>query len=315
MAEVATSSKPITEHCSGTAIPAFVRARMAPKALMSSKASRAVNERFWRMSSSVSLQPDSKLERGSRDSGRSRMRRASSSRPDCFAKFRMPPPARRTIRQAFGAADKGNLAMSQGVQVLESQLAADFVVDDDRTHGVVFQFAADHGNGDAAFFQVGEQIDIEKEPVGNDDQSFDAAVQQHFQVALEAAALVVDVGQDGQVVRLVERVFDAAKNQGAEGVGHVEDHDTDGVAALAAQGTRELVGTIAELLRGALDAFLGDGGNIARQGRVVEDDGHGGRGKTAFLRHVTNGHHAGALQRTEELRCFRISLFIRTGTA
>ena len=63
---------------------------MAPKALMSSKASRAVNERFWRMSSSVSLQPDSKLERGSRDSGRSRISRASSSMPDCLARLRMP---------------------------------------------------------------------------------------------------------------------------------------------------------------------------------------------------------------------------------
>ena len=126
---------------------------------------------------------------------------------------------------------------------------------------------------------------------------------------------MVDVGQHGQVVRLVERVFDAAKNQGAEGVGHVEDHDSDGVAALAPQGTRELVRTIAQLLRGALDAFLGDRRDVTRQGRVVQDDGHGGRGKTAFLRHITNGHHAGALQRTEELRCIRISLFIRTRAA
>src|SRR5436305_12908654 len=130
--------------------------------------------------------------------------------------------------------------MSEGVQVLESQLAADLVVDDDRTHSVVFQFAADHGDGNAAFFQVCEQIDVEKEPIGNDDQSFDAAVQQHFQVAFETAALIVDVGQHGQVVRLVERVFDAGKNQGAERAGHVEDHDSDSMAALAAQGTREL---------------------------------------------------------------------------
>ena len=48
-AEVATSSKPITEHCSGTRTPAFVNARMAPKALMSSKASSAVNGRFCRI--------------------------------------------------------------------------------------------------------------------------------------------------------------------------------------------------------------------------------------------------------------------------
>lgn len=42
MAEVATSSKPMTEHCSGTRIPDRLRARIAPNALISSKASMAV---------------------------------------------------------------------------------------------------------------------------------------------------------------------------------------------------------------------------------------------------------------------------------
>ena len=67
------------------------------------------------------------------------------------------------------------------------------------------------------FSRSREQIDVKKKPVGYDDQSFDAAVQQHFQIAFETAALVVDVGQHGQVVRLVERVFDAAKNQVQKG--------------------------------------------------------------------------------------------------
>ena len=65
------SSNPITEHCSGTWTPDFAKARMAPKAVMSSKAIRAVKGRRRCNSSCVSLNPSSKLENGSRDSGRS----------------------------------------------------------------------------------------------------------------------------------------------------------------------------------------------------------------------------------------------------
>ena len=110
------------------------------------------------------------------------------------------------------------------------------------------------------FSRSAKQVDIEKKPVGQNDQAFDAAVEQHFEIALEAAALVVHVGEDGQVRSLVERVFDAAQHQRAVGIGHVEDHDADGVAALAAQRAGKLVGAIAQLFRGALDALLGYGG-------------------------------------------------------
>ena len=101
--------------------------------------------------------------------------------------------------------------------MFERHVAADFVVDDDGTDGVGFQFAADHRGGDAAFFQIAEQVDIEEEPVGQHDEGFDAAVEQHFQIALEAAALVVHVGEDGKIRRLVQRIFDAAQHQRAVG--------------------------------------------------------------------------------------------------
>ena len=151
---------------------------------------------------------------------------------------------------------------------------------------------------------------------------FDAAVEQHLQIALEAAALVVHVGENGQVRRLVERVLDAAQDQRAVRVGHVEDHDADGVAALAAQRAGELVGTVSELLGGALDAFLGDGRDVARQRRVVQDDGNRGRGKSALLRHVTNGHHrnlcAGTQGRRKEvpvtLSTFSLPLVLKAYT-
>ncbi len=175
--------------------------------------------------------------------------------------------------------------------MLEGEVASDFVVDDDGADGVGFELASDHGGGDAAFFEIAEEIDIEEDPVGDDDESLDATIEQHLEITLETAAFVVDVGENREIGRLVERVLDAAKNQGAERVGHVEDHDADGMAALAAQGAGELVGAVSELLGGALDALFGDSRNVARQGRVVQDNGNGGGGESAFLSHVANGHH------------------------
>src|SRR5271155_1459371 len=134
--------------------------------------------------------------------------------------------------------------MTERVEMLEREVTANFVVDDDRTHRVPFEFAANDGGGDAALFQIREQVDIEKEPVGEDDQALDAAVEQHLEIALEAAALIMHVGEDGQVRGLVERVFNAPQYQRAVGIGHVEDHDADGVAALAAQRAGKLVWTV-----------------------------------------------------------------------
>src|SRR5262249_43834684 len=107
----------------------------------------------------------------------------------------------------------------------------------------------------------------------------------HFQVALKAAALVVDVGENGKVGRLIERVFDAAQDQRAVRVGHVEDHDSDSVAALAAERAGKEVRPVTQLLGRLFDSLLGFGRNIAGKRRIVKHDGDGGGGKSAFLRH------------------------------
>src|SRR5215472_6114971 len=177
------------------------------------------------------------------------------------------------------------------MKVLKGEMASDFVVDDDGADGISLQLASDHRGGDAAFFEIAEQVNVEEDPVRNDDEGFNTAVEEHLEVTLEAAALVVDVGEDGKIGRLIESVLDTAENHGAERVGHVEDHDTDGVAALAAERTGELVGAVSELLGGAFDALFGYSRDVTRQGRVVQDDGHRGRGEAAFLRHIANGHH------------------------
>ena len=82
------------------------------------------------------------------------------------------------------------------------------------------------------------------------------------------------IGKNGEIRRLEECVFNTPKHQRAIRVGHVEDHDPDGMTAAATQRSGKQVGTIAEMRRGALDALFGGIGNVARQGRVVQDNGN-----------------------------------------
>jgi len=192
--------------------------------------------------------------------------------------------------------------------MFERQISAKLVVDNDRADGFGLQFAADHRRGNAAaFFEVAEQVDIEKQPVGQHDQAFHAAVEQHFQIALEAAALVVNIGQDRQVRSLIEGIFDSAQYQRAVGIGHVENHDADRVAALAAQGTSKLIRPVPQALRGAFDFLFGGGRNVAGKRRIVEDDGDRGGRKSALFGDISNRDHRSRLRRSRkprELRSF-----------
>src|SRR5258708_32031383 len=198
-------------------------------------------------------------------------------------------PARFGVGQLVRAANKSNLAMGERIQVFESGARAQIIVDDHRTDIVVLEFAA-HGHGwNVVLLQIGEDIDVHKQPVREDDQAFDAAVEQHFQIALEAAALVVHIGEDGEERRLVESVFDAAQHECAVRVGHVENHDADSVAAAAAQRAGKQVRTIPEVLGGFVDASFGGVGNVAGERRVVQDDGNGGGRKSAALGYVADG--------------------------
>src|SRR5215467_3417095 len=218
-------------------------------------------------------------------------------------------PARRAVGKGLGSANESDLAMAERMQVLEGEVASDFVVDDDGADGIGFELASDHRCRDAALFKITQQVDVEEDPVGDYDQGLDAAVEEHLEVTLEAAALVVDVCENREVGSLIERVLDAAENHRTEGVGHVEDHDADGVAALAAERAGELVGTVSEPLGGAFDALLSDGRDVARQRCVVQDDRHRGRGEAAFLRHITNGYHREAGFKVSKFQSFKVALW------
>src|SRR4029077_4179146 len=193
------------------------------------------------------------------------------------------------VGQLAGAADERDLPMAERIQVFESGARAQIIVDDHRTDIVVLEFAA-HGHGrNVVLLQIGQDVDVYKQPVREDDQAFDAAVEKHFQITLEAAARVVHVGGDGEERRLVESVFDAAQHERAVRVGHVENHDSDGVAAPATQRARKQVGTVAEMLGGFVDASFGSVRNVAGERRVVQDDGNGGGRKSTALGNVADG--------------------------
>src|SRR5437763_544976 len=119
----------MTEHCSGTRIPALFRARRAPKALMSSKARRALNGRFWRMSSSVNL---TRFETGKRIA---RLRQIHDQariefQLELLGEVSNSPPPWRAVGEPFGPANERDLAMPKRVQMLERQVSPHFIVHD-----------------------------------------------------------------------------------------------------------------------------------------------------------------------------------------
>jgi len=150
-------------------------------------------------------------------------------------------------------------------------------------------FPADGDCRNFRFVQVRKNVDVHEQPVGHDNQAVDVAFEEHFQVALEAIALVVGVGEDGKVGERVEGVLDAAQNWSAEGIGDVGEHYADALAALAAQEARHGVRTVAEALGGFFNLFLGAGGDVAGERRVVQNDGNGRGGKARGFGDVPHG--------------------------
>src|SRR6266403_1145010 len=95
-------------------------------------------------------------------------------------------------------------------------------------------------------------------------------LEQQFQVAFEAVSLVVRIREYLYVGRLIQGVFDASQDRGAERVGNIEEHDADAVASLAAQKSRHRIRPVAEFLRYVLNALFRRRRNVTRQWRVVQ---------------------------------------------
>src|SRR6266852_45844 len=107
--------------------------------------------------------------------------------------------------------------MAKGMEMFEGGARACGIIYDHRADIVVLELAAHGCGGNVVLLQIGEDVDVDEQPVGEDDQAFDAAVEQHFEIALEAAALVVHVGEDGTVAEVLGGFVDASFG----GVGNV----------------------------------------------------------------------------------------------
>src|SRR5438874_1659053 len=110
----------------------------------------------------------------------------------------------------LGSADDRNLAMSQMMEMLERQPSSRFVVHHHRAYRIPRHLPADRRRGDVSLAQVGQQLDVYEKPVGHHNQRFHVVLQQHFQIALEPGSLVVRIGKNWHVRRLIERVLDSA---------------------------------------------------------------------------------------------------------
>jgi hypothetical protein len=172
-------------------------------------------------------------------------------------------PTLATAGEHFRTAEKGDFAVAEFVEMFEGSRGAHFIVDRNGAAQFGFDFASGYDRGNLAFREIAEEFNVRDQPVGNDDEAFDAAVEKHFEIALEAVRFVVGVGEEGKIVGLVEGVFEAAKNRSAKRIGDIKNHDANDVGALAAQGASERIGTITEALGHDFDARFGVGRDIA----------------------------------------------------
>src|SRR4051812_24495929 len=110
-------------------------------------------------------------------------------------------PSLGAVCQDLGASNERNLAVTKLVKMLDGDAGAGFVIDLNGTDRVR-QFPSDDCGGNVALLEVGKYLDVNEEPVGDDDQAFHATLEQQFEGAFKAGAIVMRVGKNGNVRRL-----------------------------------------------------------------------------------------------------------------
>ncbi len=168
--------------------------------------------------------------------------------------------------------------------------SARFVVHHHGAYCIAGQLPANRRGRNISFAQVSQYMNINHQPVGHHNQCFDVMLQQHFQVTLEAVALVMRVGKNRYVGRLIKRVLNPAHHRGTERIGNVEEHQPHSMAALAPKKPRHRIRPVTKLLGHFLNAFFCGGSDVARQRRVVQDDRYRCRREAAVFRDVPHRH-------------------------
>ncbi len=149
--------------------------------------------------------------------------------------------------------------------------------------------------GDAFYVIVsgdGDDGDGEVEMPGrvDGDEAVDGAFQKHSWVFIDEVGAMAMAGDEIEVSLLQEIVFDATHDGGGIAVADFGDDDSDGEAALGAQGAGEEIGTIFEFAGGGEDAILG----VLRDGigdaGSIDDEGDGGGGEVEMLGEFFEAH-------------------------
>src|SRR6185437_15788540 len=84
--------------------------------------------------------------------------------------------------------------------------------------------------------------------------------------------------------------FHALQDKGTKGIGQIDDQHPDHLAALVAKRAGKNVRPVAKALDCVQDLLLGLFRDIASEGRLIQNQRHGGRRKTAGPRHIHQSH-------------------------
>src|SRR5208337_271777 len=162
--------------------------------------------------------------------------------------------------------DECDLTIAEVKKVLQCYLSRTFVVEHDvgYTGDLIVPGDGDYGQ---------REVEV---PGGIDgDEAIHRSFLEHTWVLVDQILTVAMAGDEIEVTFLQEVIFDAAHDGGGIAVADFGDDDSDGEAALRAQGASEEIGTIFEFAGGGEDAVFGllrDGvGNAG----AVDDEGHG----------------------------------------
>ena len=146
------------------------------------------------------------------------------------------------------AFDDGDIAMSEGVEVVEGEFGGAAVVEGD-VGGAGRLLVSGDGDG-------GDRTAMRKEGVDGND-AFDGAVEQEILGAGDHGGLVMMADEEVEVSGLEQVLFDAAEDEGSVALANLGDKDADGLGAAIAEGARGEVGAVVEALGRGEDAVLG----------------------------------------------------------
>lgn len=206
-----------------------------------------------------------------------------------LSEFLNAPPTWRAVDQALGPTNDGDATMPPLVKMFEGKAASGFVVDHHGADPITGNFPTNRGGRNLLFVDVGEDVDIDEEPVGHNDQAIDVTLEKHLEITLKTVVLVVGIGEDGKVAEGIEGVFDPAQDGRAEWIGNIEEHYTNALAAAASEEAGHRVWTVSQAFGSLFNAQARAGGDIASEWSIVENDRNSSRRKPSGLSNVAHG--------------------------